>query len=1128
MTDSSKLLLAVLLACAGCRQAAEDLPAEQMFTSLPGKVTGVTFENRLQFRQDFNIYTYRNFYNGGGVAIGDINRDGLPDLFLSANMEPNRLYLNQGDFRFVDITEQAGVGGSGSWSTGVAMADVNGDGWLDIYVCNSGDVDGARRENELFINRGLDPTEGGTGTMPVPVFDEQAAAYGLADAGLSTHAAFFDYDKDGDLDLYLLNNSFRAIGSFDLRRNEREKRDSVGGDKLFRNDLVRDGVRRQDPVFTDVSADAGIYGSVIGFGLGITVGDLDKDGWQDLYISNDFFERDYLYLNNRNGTFREELPARMGSISAASMGADVADIDNDTWPDLFVTEMLPEPEARIKTKTTFDNWNRLQDGARNDYHYQFTRNMLQRNNGDGTFSEIGRLADVEATDWSWGALIQDFDNDGWKDIFVANGIYQDLTDQDFLQFVADDETKRSVISREGVDFRKLVDFIPSEAVPNYLFKGSGDLRFTNVAADWGLGAPSFSNGSAYGDLDLDGDLDLVVNNLNGPASLFRNNTETFRPDHHWLSLTLVGEGANTHAVGAKVMAHAGADTYYLEYNPIRGFESSMEYKAHFGLGRHETVDSLVVDWYYGKRTVLTEVHADQHLTLFEERAVATPSIPDVARRPPLLVPESGFAGPVHRENLFVDFDRDRLVYHMISTEGPKLAVGDADGDGRPDCFVGNAKGSAPTLLRQQGGRLVAATPAALLRDSLSEDLGAVFFDADGDGDQDLYVASGGNEFAAGAAALRDRLYRNDGRGNFTLTEQVLPAGRFESTSCVQPADVDGDGDLDLFVGMRVVPFYYGVPGNGYLLENDGTGRFTDITARAAPGLTRLGMITDAAWLDYDGDGDADLAVVGEWMPLRLFRNEQGRLMPDTTALSQPSTGWWNCLEVADLNGDGAPDLVAGNHGRNSRFRASAEQPVTCYVGDFDGNSSVEQIICQYNGDRSYPLVLRHDLLMQLPGLKKKYLKYAAYREQTITDIFPPEVLSGAMVHTADQLASSVFLNDGEGRFRLSELPTAAQLSPVYAVLPYDFDGDSRQDLLLGGNLHAVKPEMGRYDASYGCWLKGKGDGTFEAVPQRLTGIRWDGEVRDLAVLEVGGRPLLLVARNNAPMLAFRLQPGWTP
>jgi hypothetical protein len=1115
--------------------SSEEAGKSKLFTLLPASETHVNFSNNITYSETFNPYTFRNFFNGGGVAIGDINNDQLPDLFFCSNQQSNKLYLNKGNWQFEDITESAGLASQGIWSTGVTMADVNGDGWLDIYVCKSGDPNGQHRSNELFINNGPSSADKSTGWAGG--FTEKAQAYGLNNRGLSTHAAFFDYDNDGDLDCYLLNNSIRSVGNYDLIKDQRTIPDTAGGNKLYRNDNNR---------FVDVTAAAGIYSSSVGFGLGISVADINKDGWADIYISNDFFEKDYLYINRQNGRFEESLEKYIRELSLNSMGADIADINNDGYAEVYVTDMLPEEEARLKTKTTFENWDKYRANVQSGYYRQFIRNVLQLNNGPlpaaqagaegwGGMSEIGRMAGVAATDWSWGALITDLDNDGFKDIFVANGIYKDITDQDYIQYTANAYTniRQQIINKEKNIITRLIDLIPSHPIPNYAYGNNGDLTFTNKAATWGLDEPGFSNGAAYGDLDNDGDLDLVVNNVNSSCFIYRNNSAALHPENKFLKVILKGAGKNRFGIGAKVTVHYNHTLAYQEQMPMRGFESTVDNRLNFGLGGASKIDSLVVVWPDGRVNVMKDVQINKTVTVNQQDGVFKVTsykfpvsgsgeqaiTPVTCNLKPVTNPGIDF---VHKENEFVDFDRDRLIFHMLSTEGPRMAKGDVNKDGREDIYICGAKDQSGALYVQQvNGRFIKSNAAVFEKDKVSEDTDALFFDADGDGDEDLYVCSGGNEFSPNATALIDRLYMNNGKGDFSKSPQVLPSYIFESTSCVRSADYDQDGDLDLLVGVRLKPFAYGHPCKGYILQNNGKAIFSDVTEQVAPGLKTAGMITDAQWLDYDKDGKTDLVVAGEYMPVKMYHNEGGKLKEVSgVAGLDKSNGWWNRLIVADINQDGYPDLVGGNHGLNSRFKASVQKPVRMYVSDFDGSGMIKHVVSCYNGDSAYPMALRHDLVGVLPYLKKKYLKYESYKGQQAEDIFTAAQLDKAVKLEAYEFCSCVFINNRRGGFVRKPLPTAVQLSPMYGIAVADVDGDGKTDLLMGGNFYQSKPEAGIYDASYGVLLKGDGTGRFTAVPAQQSSIQIKGAVRDIITLKAGKKKLMLYACNDSEVKCY--------
>lgn len=1083
------IYLSIIILASSC-QSKEDF----LFELKSSSQTNIEFENNLIFDQDFNVYTYRNFYNGGGVSIGDINNDGLPDIYFTSNQSKNLLYLNKGDFKFQNITEISGVGGNRAWSTGVTMVDINADGFLDIYVCNSGDVEGDNKQNELFINKG-DMT-----------FTEEATKYGLADSGYSTHASFFDYDKDGDLDVYLLNNSYQAIGSFDIRRNERPRRDKDGGDKLLEN---------QNGKFVDVSEEAGIYGSVIGFGLGVTVGDVNSDGWEDIYVSNDFFERDYLYMNNQDGTFSEKLTDALSSTSAASMGADMADINNDGFSDIFVTEMLPSDYERLKSVTTFENWDKYKYNVDNGYFHQFTRNTLQLNNGDNTFSEIGRLAGVEASDWSWGALLFDMDNDGLRDLFIANGIFRDLTDQDYLQYVSSEQVLMSIMSGEEVDYAKLVEIIPSRPVKNHAYINQGNLTFKNEDRT-GLLMPSFSNGSAYGDLDNDGDLDLVVSNVNMPSFVYENHADK-KESGNYIQFDLKGAGLNTMAIGTNIKVNDGNSNYYIQQQPIRGFQSSMDLRPHLGLPSNSPVD-IEITWPNGNISLLENIAVNQIISVSQTKTQKTnPKAINPIHSKELFKRLDNNLEFTHNENLFIDFNRNRLLPHMLSTPGPKIINGDINGDGLDEIFVPGAKDSKSTLFYWNDQSLIQDDKFTLMNDFESETIEPLFFDADSDGDLDLYTANGGIEFSKFIPYLSDEIYFNDGNGNFSQSELELPTNsKFFNSSTVEASDIDKDGDMDLFVGERLISDSYGVPGSGVILLNNGKGSFKDLTSINAPELEDIGMITDAIFVDIDNDNDEDLIVIGEFMGINILLNENGIFRLSRSELSNYK-GWWQSIQSGDFNGDGLLDLVVGNHGLNSRFSASKEFPIRLYVNDFDLNDQLDPVLTfkRENG-KFYPYDLRHNLIDQIKPLKKVFPDYNSFRSASIEDMFSSDQLDESLKLEVNTLSSSIFINKGNGRFDFYELPQVAQFSPIYSLLLKDFDLDGDIDIIAGGNLYNAKPEIGRYDASFGLFLENDGKGKFE-VPDSGYGFKLKGEVRSIILSNSN----LVIGRNSDSIAIFK-------
>jgi hypothetical protein len=1102
-------------------------PRPTLFEAVPSIHSGVYFNNQIFENDSINPLENTNVYNGGGVGIGDFDRDGKPDIFFAGNMVSNKLYLNRGDFKFEDITDRAGVGGDGEWCRGVAVVDINNDGWPDIYVCVTTLHDPKRRRNLLYINQGTDKDG-------IPHFKEMAREYGLGDTLYSTMAEFFDYDKDGDLDMYLVVNNIPPHTNAGYFRPTITDGTAPSTGHLFRNDW-NDSLKH--PVFTDVSKQAGI--TIEGYGHAATIADVNRDGWPDIYVSNDFIGNDILYINNRDGTFTDKVRSYFKHTSANSMGQDIEDINNDGLADFVVMDMDPPDNFRKKMFQAPNNYRYYQNMDYFGYEYQYPRNTLQVNQGmrvgagdslgDPVFSDIGYAAGIEATDWSWTPMVADFDNDGYRDIIVTTGYPRDLNDHDFINFRRE---ASQLVSRQ-----RILDQIPHVKIHSFAFRNNHDLTFTDVSKEWGLMTPGYSNGAAYADLDGDGDLDLVVNNMGDEAHIYRNMSREHDPEnHHYLQVGFSGDSLNKGGFGAWVELHyGGGQQQVYENTPYRGYLSTIQDIAHFGLGKVTVVDTVQVKWPDGKMQEWHRVPADQRLMADHRNA-----------RLPYTVEKRTIAkGAIFREITdsiglhfkqeqrdYIDFNIQKMLPHKFSQYGPSIAVGDVDGNGLEDMVVGGASGhSAQIFLQQPGGHFI---QKPLLSDSaarakLTDDLQVLLFDADGDGHPDLYIAAGGYAEPSNSPAYQDRLYINDGKGNFRLDTLALPAN-FTSKFCVRAADYNHDGKLDLFISGRVDPEHYPRPVNSFIYRNDsrdGKVRFTDVTATVAPDLEHIGMVCDAIWTDFDNDGWPDLVLAGEWMPVTFLKNEKGvfRNISRSSGINDHK-GWYNSIIAGDFDKDGRMDYIVGNLGLNSFYRADAGHPVRAYGGDFDNNGIYDMIPSLYLPDRKgvmreFPAESRDDLLRQINAMRKKFPDYKSYAKATMDQVLTPEDRRNALVLAANDFRSVLLRNEGNGHFSLHPLPMQAQLSVIDGMVVDDFDGDGQLDVLLSGNDYGVEPVVGRSDAMNGLLLKGDGKGNFTPVPIDKSGIFLPGDQKALVKLRGdGNRYWLAAGQNRGPLQVF--------
>ena len=1109
MLGPLRIFIVILVAFLLCRCSDNSGP---LFKSVSPQSSGVTFANNLVDSDTLTVLDFEYLYNGAGVGIGDINNDGLLDIYFSGNMTSGKLYLNKGnpsdrgdDWKFEDVTEQAGLTTS-VWANGVSMVDINQDGFKDIYLCVAGtrNTPKSKTNNLLFINNGNS------------TFTESAAAYGLQGTGHNIQSTFLDYDRDGDLDVYILRNAFVEY-SRNRARPKSVKGESSTTDQLYRNN--------GDQTFTDVSSQAGIL--IEGFGLGVQVCDINDDHWPDIYVSNDFITNDLLYINNQDGTFSNRARQYFKHETYNAMGNDVADINNDGLVDIVELDMLPEDNLRWKVTIMGNNYDEFENTLRYGYEPQYIRNTLQLNNGNGTFSEIGYLAGIEATDWSWSPLLADFDNDGLKDLFITNGYRQDITNLDFIKF---SERTLRMGTEEGNKKERLdmLNKIPGIKVHNYIYKNRGDLTFSDQSKSWGLSAPGFSNGAAYADLDSDGDLDLILNNINEPATLYKNATNSSnKRTSNYLKVTLQGSSLNREGLGTKVYLKYHGNLQYQYFTPVRGFLSSVEPSLHFGLGNAPSIDSLEVIWPDGRYQLLKDVKANQELTL--KYSSAEPGVEKLEKVPasPLLFTEVSTQlgiNFIHKENEYVDFKVQPLLPHMHSRNGPGIAVSDVNGDGLEDFYIGGANNHSGALyLQQRNGKFKTKTTGI---DSVTEDMGVLFFDADSDGDADLYVASGGSEHVKGSELYRDVLYINDGKGNFKQAIDAVPDLR-QSGSSVVAADYDRDGDLDLFVGGRVVPGEYPLPADSYLLRNDSDKkqcRFSDVTQDVAPSFIKLGLVTSALWTDVDSDGWMDLMIVGEFMPITCYKNDGGKTFTPLGKESLSHTsGWWNSLTAGDFDQDGDMDYIAGNLGLNTRYRGNKKEPLCIYANDYDKNGSIDPVMTYYLQGTKHIVHARDELISQITAMRLRFRKYKDYADATFEQSFLPTELESAYVVCSDWFETSYVENLGSAKFSIRPLLIESQFSTVFGVVVGDYNHDDNLDVVMVGNMYSSDVNTGWYDASVGLYLLGDGKGNFKHSKAGECGLFADGDAKGLADIMLAEGDLLLVGNNTGPTQAFAVK-----